>query len=133
MIKTVPSVRLTETGRISNLKYLDEMGHSKLAFSPFGWGELCFRDYEAVALGSLLIKPSMEHLHTEPNIFIPFETYVPVKWDLSDLAELCTHYLANPEEAKQIIANASRAFSDYFNQQQFVTKIQSVLAKVGLE
>ena len=37
--------------------------------SPFGWGEICFRDFESIILGKLLIKPNCDHI-TLGQIFI---------------------------------------------------------------
>src|SRR5690606_4778495 len=67
--------RMTGTGRASAKRYFLELGLSKITLSPFGWGEVCFRDYEAIACGSLLVKPEMAHLETSPDIYIPGETY----------------------------------------------------------
>lgn len=86
--------------------YLRELEHSKLCLSPFGYGEVCWRDYEAVHAGCLLLKPDMAHLQTEPDIFVPYDSYVPLRWDLSDLAEKVRHYLAHPEERCRIARNA---------------------------
>jgi hypothetical protein len=36
--------------------------NSKLCFSPFGYGELCWRDIEGLSDGGCLIKPDMGHL-----------------------------------------------------------------------
>lgn len=117
----------TEAGRISPRRYLFEMMKSRIVFSPFGWGELCFRDYEAVCCGALLIKPSMEHLETSPDIFVPHETYVPVKWDLTDVEEVCRHYLSKPEEAARIARNAQAALADYFERGGFVRDVGRML------
>jgi Glycosyl transferases group 1 len=119
--------RLTGSGRIHHRLYLGELLASKLVVSPFGWGEVCFRDYEAVATGSLLVKPSMDHLVTLPNIYKPYETYVPVKWDLSDLAETCDHYLRHPSESLQIIRNAQEALLDYYENDGFVNGMRHIL------
>ena len=56
--------------------------------SPFGWGELCLRDYEAVLGGALLLKPDMSHLETWPDVFVPHDTYAPFDWDATDPALL---------------------------------------------
>ena len=63
------------------------MVRSKVVVSPFGWGEINIRDFECFALGSLLVKPSMAHLETYPKFFVEHETYVPYRWDCSDLHE----------------------------------------------
>ncbi len=126
-----PGSRCTGTGRIGRVGYFAEMAASKIVVSPFGWGELGFRDYEAVALGALLIKPSMEHLETSPNIFVPGETYVPVAWDGRDIAEKCRYYLDRPEQAKEIIRNAQRALADYYENHGFVEDIRRSLGLPG--
>ena len=52
--------------------------------SPFGWGEICFRDFESIILGKLLIKPNCDHIITWPNIYQD-NMYVPIDWDASNL------------------------------------------------
>lgn len=116
-------VRCTDTDRVHRRKYLWEMVRSKIVFSPFGWGEVCFRDYEAVACGCLLVKPSMEHVATSPDIFVPGETYVPVKWDFSDLSAVIDDCLANPARSARIAANARQVLTDYYTRGGFVADV----------
>ena len=129
IVKTLKRRRFSGEERLPFKRYLLDLSLSKIVVSPFGWGEVCYRDYEAVACGSLLIKPSMEHLITEPNIFIPNKTYVPVRWDLSDLKEKCDYYLNHPAQAQQIIANASRAFQSFFHEQTIVKRMAEILGQ----
>ena len=119
---------LTGQGRVKPWPYRFELRDSRIVVSPFGWGELCFRDYEAVVFGALLVKPSMAHLETSPDIFAEDETYVPVRWDNADLTERCTHYLEHPEEAKRIIRNAQTRLHDYYEHGGFTKDIQRILA-----
>ena len=74
--------------RVPNEEYNRELRSTKLVCSPFGWGEICTRDFEAFVYGAALVKPSMEHMDTFPQWFIPNETYIPVKWDFSDFTEI---------------------------------------------
>ncbi|PSB30425.1 glycosyltransferase [Stenomitos frigidus] len=112
---------------ISSRQYFREIKRTRIAFCPFGWGETTWRDYEAVCYGCLLVKPSMDHMDTQPNIYIPHETYVPVRWDFSDLEETCRYYLEHPEEADRIIQNARRVYQNYFKQGTFVKTIGQLL------
>ncbi len=108
-------------------QYLKEIKSSRIVFSPFGWGEACFRDFEAVCYDCLLVKPSMDHINTEPNIYIDGETYVSVNWDFSNLVEKCQYFLENPDEAARIITNARQAYTDYFRENGFAQKIKSLI------
>lgn len=119
--------RATGVERVGRRRYLLELMHSRIVFSPFGWGEVCFRDYEAVACGALLVKPDMSHLTTSPDIFKPGETYVPVRWDLSDLEDRCAHYLLHPEKAARIARNARRVLVEYHTRGGFVADVHRAL------
>lgn len=55
--------------------------------SPFGWGEICYRDFETIIGGALLIKPNMCHLKTWPDIYQK-NYYFPINWDLSNFRDL---------------------------------------------
>ncbi len=122
--------RMTGTGRASAKRYFAELGLSKITLSPFGWGEVCFRDYEAVACGSLLVKPDMGHLETSPDIYIPGETYVPIPWDFQGASEVVERYLRDPKAAKRIIRTARAVLRDYFNKDGFVRDVERTLGRV---
>lgn len=117
----------TPVSRVSRRAYLLEMRRCKLVFSPFGWGELCLRDYEAVCSGCLLIKPDMSHVATSPDVFEPFRTYVPIKWDLSDLGEACERYLSDERAAAGIAKEAQHRMHAYFERHGFVEDVAKML------
>lgn len=98
------------TGFVKQSRYRKEMRQSKIVVSPFGWGEICFRDFEAVMNGALLLKPDMNHIETWPDIYRPGETYVPFHWDAGDVVPLAEQYLDGDRERKRI---ARRAFEIY--------------------
>lgn len=126
--------KIIATNRLISIRsYLRELKKSKICVSPFGFGEICWRDFEAIMCGCLLVKPKMEHLITEPDIFIPNKTYVPVKWDLSDLNEKCEYFLTHDEEREEIIKNAKEASEKYFQERKFVEKIGEILCKLGFD
>lgn len=100
------------SGRVEQKQFNKEIKASKIILSPFGWGELCKRDFEAVYMRSLLLKPDMSHLETWPDIFIPGKTYVPFKWDLSDLEEKANYYLNHDKEREEIIDNAFNKYKE---------------------
>lgn len=84
--------------------------------SPFGCGEVCFRDFEAVLNDSLLLKPHMDHLETWPDIFRPGETYVPISWDGDDVVPTAAAWLADKRRRRNIVAAAKAAYTDALRQ-----------------
>lgn len=70
---------------IPHFEYCREMWQSKAVLSPWGWGEACYRDYEAMLMGAVLIKPDTDYVDSWPDIYHSGETYVPCSLDFSDL------------------------------------------------
>lgn len=95
-------------GRVDDRRYMAELRASKLCFSPFGYGELCWRDIEAILAGAVLIKPDMGHLETLPDLYEPGVTYLPVRWDFADLEEVVETALSDGA-LRQAIADAARS------------------------
>lgn len=118
---------LLPEGRVSPAQYAEEMTHSRICLSPFGYGEICWRDFEAIAYGCLLFKPSMDHVESRPDIFQAFETYVPVAWDFSDLGEKLGHYLAHPEESARIIRRARQVLRESLQPGWYVQVVREML------
>ncbi len=114
-------------GPLPRSKYLLELGRSKLTFSPFGYGEICWRDYEAMALGSLLIKPDMSHLKVIPGVFIPYETYIPIAWDFSDFDEKVLHYINSPKERLRISKNAFEIGHQFVFKEKFIEHVKNLI------
>ena len=93
-------------GQSTPEQFIEVMKRSKLGISPFGMGELCYRDLELVQWGCLLVKPEMDKVITKPDFFKPMETYVPVKSDWSNLNEIIEKVLENFNDYQYIIDNA---------------------------
>ena len=114
---------VTGTGIRHDL-FLREMRAAKICFSPFGYGEVCWRDYEAVMSGAVLLKQDMAHVETDPDIFVADETYVPVAWDLSDFAEKVA-WLRDDSDAREAIATAAfTRLQDYARSDLFVDRMR---------
>ena len=82
------------TGRISSWKYTKELSKTIAMISPFGWGEICYRDFEAILNKNLLVKPDMKHLETWPNIYKD-EHYFKIDWDSLNLLDIEKYIVKN--------------------------------------
>lgn len=123
---------LAPRDRVSQEKYYEEMLSSKICVSPFGFGELCWRDFEAILCGCLLVKPDMSHVRTQPDLFVPGVTYVPVRWDYSDLEAQCVHYLGNEAERLRIVERARQTLLASLEPEWFVGRMTDLLSRLGL-
>jgi hypothetical protein len=112
---------------IPKSQYYSDLESSKVVFSPFGWGETCWRDFEAIVYGGLLIKPSMEHLEINPSIFVDGETYVACKWDFSDFEEKLAYYLEHEDERIRIVRNAHKVYKQFFEEHEFAKLIAGIV------
>jgi hypothetical protein len=74
-------------GLVNKRKYINETFEVFGMLSPFGWGEVCYRDFEAAIGGCYLIKPDMSHIDTWPNIYEK-DMYYSLFWDLSNFSKL---------------------------------------------
>jgi Glycosyl transferases group 1 len=118
---------LTPQERVPHEVYYDEMRRSRVCVSPFGYGEICWRDFEAVVCGCVLVKPDMSHVETDPDIFVPEETYVPVRWDYADLVPALKALLADPARCERIRANALAALRAYLERGAVVERFAGIV------
>jgi hypothetical protein len=100
---------------VSKRKYLSELKRSKTCVSPYGWGEVCYRDFETIICGALMIKPDMDHLETWPDIYKKNETYVPLKWDMSDLETKLNDVINHYEQYLQCVHCAQKIYKNAIN------------------
>lgn len=127
----VQGVHTVSEGRVSQSRFYEELAASKVCFSPFGYGEVCWRDYEAIFSGALLLKPRMDHVRLAPSIFVPEETYVPIEWDCSDYAERLREALADEPRRRRICANAFEAVRRYVREETALEDLMPVFEGAG--
>ena len=102
-------------GQSSPEQFVEIMKRSKIGLSPFGMGELCYRDLELIQWGCLLLKPDMSKVIIEPDFFKSMETYVPVNPDWSDLNETIHKVLDNFKDYEYIIDNARQKVVEMYS------------------
>lgn len=104
------SLRVAAEGWVTRTQFLEELSDSVIVVSPFGWGEICYRDFECFLVGAVLLKPDMNHIKTWPAYYEPNVTYIPFAWDLSDLEQRILETLADVEHCQAVAANGQRRF-----------------------
>lgn len=108
---TVPNIEKD----VNHANYLRELKNSFSVISPFGYGEICQRDFEAFTYGNLLLKPDVEYIESFPNWYIKYETYVPVKWNFEDLCDIVEDIQRDRNKYIDIAKNGQERFLHYRN------------------
>lgn len=124
--------RLACRGHVPRPEFRKELRASKMCFSPFGYGPVCWRDFEAMAAGALLLKQDMSYIRMARPFFIPNETYVPLAWDLSDLEEKVSYYATHHEEREAIARNAHATLRKCLEEEWFVEDMAPLWVLLGL-
>jgi len=106
LLDSVKDSPLFLTGMVPQKQYNKEIQQVQATLSPFGWGELCFRDFEAILNGSIMIKPKMDHLETWPNLYRDGHSYISINWDGSDVVEKVAELLQDKDRMDFIRNNA---------------------------
>ncbi len=80
--------KIIKTKKIEYQDYLKSLVKSKIVVSPWGYGEICYRDVEAIYTGCILVKPDISFVDTWPPIY-----YFPCKHDWSNLIDVIQQIL----------------------------------------
>lgn len=99
-----------QQGTVNRRTYQQEMTTALVSPSPFGKGEICYRDFECFMSGSLLFKPDMSHLTTFPNLFVDGETYISHRWDFEDFEAKLDQILTHPDRYEAIAREGQERF-----------------------
>lgn len=119
-----------KTSSMPRRQYLNEIKNSKISVSPFGWGEICYRDFESIISGALLFKGDMSHLETWPPLYVKDETYIPYSWDLKDFEEKLRNILNNGEKIRAISKRAQEIYAYYLHgdgRLEFCNKVLDII------
>ena len=106
--------------KISRKEYLKEIQDSKFCVSPFGWGEICYRDFEAFLSGCVLIKPTVDYLDTFPNVYIPNETYIPLQLNMEDTESKIQFAIDNYLTFKEIGQNGQKVYLKFIENSDYL-------------
>ena len=112
-----------ECSRINIFQYFNELSRSKVSISPFGWGEINYRDFETFLCGSLLIKPKMNHLKTWPNFYRDGTDLITYDWSCNDLHKKVSEIINNYNQFKHIAINGQKNYIDFLKNKDLKEKI----------
>ena len=108
--KKYKSFQNVSIGNVPRRDYKKNMRNSNAIFSPFGWGEPCFRDFETYIAGAALIKPDMDHLQTWPDLYKKNQTYIPLSWRIEDWDKETDEIFSDERKLLKIARNGQNQY-----------------------
>ena len=90
--------------------------NSKVLISLYGWGEICYKEFEATICGCCFIMPDMSNIKTWPNIYQNEITYLPIKWDLSNLEDIYKKVIRNSDLRIKLVKNSQKEIQSVRNE-----------------
>lgn len=109
-------------------EYYETMRKSRFVVSPWGLGEPCYRDFEAILCGCMVVKPDTSYVKTVPGEFYksPHFSRCVCKPDFSDLDEVV-------ERAQELSIGDKVTWANWILQQNSTEAIAGRLAKIFRE
>jgi hypothetical protein len=97
-------------------RFLRDVSRSKVCIDVPGNGDLCYRLIDYLGVGACIISPG--HVNRLNRELEPGVHIVYAKPDLSDLVELCDHYVRDARAREAICRNARDFFDRYLHRDQ---------------
>lgn len=125
--------KLYKGRRYDSQKYFRYISQCKVFVAPFGYGEMAPRDIEAAQLGSILIKPCMDHIESEPFVYEKNVTYIPCKHDYSDLEEKIEYAVENFDKLRDnMVENMRNQYTEKYHKYYLPMATADILKKLNL-
>ena len=117
--------------RLNKKEYLKNLKNAKISLGSYGWGEICYREFEAVRCGASFITADMSNIDTWPNIYFKNETYLSYNLDFSDISEAIKELLNNHELRTKFVKNSQEILRNTHNstgKKYFINKLTEILS-----
>lgn len=129
---TCKVAKLEDGVRLTQQEYYERMSRSKIVIAPLGYGEMAPRDIEAYMFGSILIKPDMSYIDSNPMWYEEGKTYIACKHDYSDLEEKIDYVLSNYNELQQtMIPYARQHFIELYTPENTAINVYNIFKELN--
>ena len=113
--------------RIPKQEYYQKMIDSKIIMAPLGYGEMAPRDLESAMFGSVLMKPDMSYILSEPFIYEDDKTYIAVNYDWSNLEEKIDYVLLDYDNIRErLVENMRKEFQEKYDLKNLVLHMYEI-------
>lgn len=101
--------------RINHREYLQKLKNSKISVGAFGWGEVCYREFEAIKMGAAIIFPNIDYIETWPNIYQDNFSYFSYELDFSNLNKKIDILLNDENLRQKLVKNSQSVLSSVYS------------------
>jgi hypothetical protein len=120
--------KLVDGVRLPPREYYQKMFDSKIILAPIGYGEMAPRDIESAMFGSVLMKPDMSYINSEPFIYDDNETYIAVNYDWSNLEEKIDYVLSDYQNIRdRLVQNFRKNFTEQYDTKNLVLHFYNII------
>jgi glycosyltransferase involved in cell wall biosynthesis len=96
--------------------------------APIGYGEMAPRDIEATMFGSVLMKPDMSYIDSEPFIYEDNKTYISVNYDWSNLEEKIDYVLSDYKNVRErLVSNMRKKYEESYDLKNLVIHLYDII------
>ena len=106
---------INNSRRVSHRDFLLSLKNSKISVGAFGWGEVCYREFEAIKMGAAVLFPNMNNIETWPNIYKDKITYLSYDYDMNNLLDKIKELLDDNELRNNLIRNSQKVCKSVYD------------------
>ena len=117
--------------RYSKRDYYKTLRNSKVSVGAYGWGEVCYREFEAIKCGVAFMTADMSNIETWPNIYHKNETYQPYDLDFKNFLDDLKNLINNVNLRKKFVHNSKQILYDCHSlkgKNYFLNKINEIIS-----
>ncbi len=117
-------------GRLNKKNYYTILRNSKVSIGAFGWGEVCYREFEAAICGTAFMTANMDSIETWPNIYHEGETYISYDFDFKNFHEKLFNLISDFELRKKLVKNSRGILTEVYSnlgKEYFLKKIYEII------
>ncbi len=105
-LSKLKNITITNNIRLNKRKYYKTLINSKVSTGAYGWGEVCYREFEAIRCGTAFMFPNMSNIDTWPNIYLDGVTYISYDLDFNNFEEKLNELVFNLKLRKELVSNS---------------------------
>lgn len=130
-LKTIKNYNIvSQKGHLPKDEFINLLKNTKIAISPWGTAEWCWRDYEAIYCGAVVIKPDTSFVRAVPDLYQNDTYYVACKADFSDLEEKISYILANYDKFTVMRKNARELLINHWDYEKIAYDFAQAIRQV---